>query len=127
MQNGIPQPELEASLHQLELNQREIGGDGYPYGLQLILTALTNATHRGDPIALLDIEEALGQLQKNIKDPSYIKQLTSRLLLKNNHRVRLTLVPDNKMKEINDAIEAKRLATIKNNLDKEGKKALINK
>jgi Zn-dependent M16 (insulinase) family peptidase len=127
VQNGIPQSELEASLHQLELNQREIGGDGYPYGLQLILTALTNATHRGDPIALLDVEEALGQLQKNIEDPNYIKHLTSRLLLKNNHRVRLTLIPDNKMAKINDAVEAERLATIKNNLDKEGKQALINK
>lgn len=126
-ENGIPRAELEASLHQLELNQREIGGDGYPYGLQLILTALTNATHRGDPIASLDIETVLSQLQKNIKDPDYIKQLTSRLLLKNNHRVRLTIIPDNKLAKMNDTIEAERLDTIKNNLDKEGKQALIDK
>ncbi|MBV1930310.1 MAG: insulinase family protein, partial [Porticoccaceae bacterium] len=45
--NGVPQEQVEASLHQLELQQREIGGDSYPYGLQLILTSLTSATHRG--------------------------------------------------------------------------------
>src|SRR5690606_2571216 len=33
---GVPQSDLDAALHQLELQQREVGGDGYPYGLQLI-------------------------------------------------------------------------------------------
>ena len=31
-ENGVPQEHLEAVLHQLELSQREIGGEGYPYG-----------------------------------------------------------------------------------------------
>src|SRR5690606_31569484 len=43
---GVEQQELESALHQLELQQREVGGDGYPYGLQLIMTSLTSATHR---------------------------------------------------------------------------------
>src|SRR5690554_7446824 len=33
---GISQERLEAILHQLELHQREIAGDSFPYGLQLI-------------------------------------------------------------------------------------------
>jgi len=37
---GVDQSQLDAMLHQLELSQREVGGDGYPYGLQLILHAL---------------------------------------------------------------------------------------
>ena len=82
-ENGIPQEQLEASLHQLELQQREIGGDSYPYGLQLILTSLTSATHRGDPIALLNLDPVLEKLRANIQDPEYIKQLTRRLLLDN--------------------------------------------
>jgi len=125
--NGIPQKELEASLHQLELSQREIGGDSYPYGLQLILTALTNATHRGDPIALLDINPVLKDLQNNIQDPNFIKQLTRRLLLKNEHRVRLTLVPDTELTTIRDTAEANRLEAIKNSLDEKGKQNLVDK
>ena len=50
---------MEAALHQLELHQREITGDSYPYGLQLMLASLPSAIHRGDPIKLLDIDPAL--------------------------------------------------------------------
>ncbi|MDP2379087.1 MAG: insulinase family protein, partial [Pseudohongiella sp.] len=32
---GVDQEQVEAALHQLELHQREISGDSYPYGLQL--------------------------------------------------------------------------------------------
>mgnify|MGYP006224710259 FL=1 len=34
---GVPQADIESCLHQLELHQREISGDSYPYGLQLSL------------------------------------------------------------------------------------------
>ena len=126
-ENGVPKEEAEASLHQLELGQREIGGDGYPYGLQLILTALTNATHRGDPIALLDIDSTLQKLQRNIQNPDYIKQLVRRLLLENTHRVRLTLAPDTQLSKKTEALEAERLAAIKESLDEPGKQAVVNK
>jgi presequence protease len=126
-EHGVPQEEAEASLHQLELGQREIGGDGYPYGLQLILTALTNATHRGDPIALLDIDSTLQKLQRNIQNPNYIKQLVRRLLLENTHRVRLTLVPDTQLSRKMEALETERLTVIKESLDEAGKQAVVNK
>ena len=42
--DGIPVEKLEACLHQLELSQREIGGDGYPFGLQLIFSCLSAVT-----------------------------------------------------------------------------------
>src|SRR5690606_15854873 len=81
--NGVPQERIEAVLHQLELHQREIGGDSYPYGLQLILNALSAATHRGDPIAMMDLEPVLKQLREDVKDPDFIKRLARELLLDN--------------------------------------------
>ncbi|MBQ0711805.1 MAG: insulinase family protein [Porticoccus sp.] len=125
--NGIPQEQVEASLHQLELQQREIGGDGYPYGLQLILTALTSATHRGDSIALLNLDPVLEKLRANIQDPNYIKQLARNLLLDNPHRVRLTMTPDAELSAQRDEAEAKKLAAIKESLDDAGKQAVIDK
>ncbi|HEY8385374.1 MAG TPA: insulinase family protein, partial [Porticoccaceae bacterium] len=65
---GIPEEQVAASLHQLELQQREITGDSYPFGLQLLMTALTSATHRGDPIALLDLDPVLETLRQRITD-----------------------------------------------------------
>lgn len=91
---GIDPADLESCLHQLELQQREISGDSYPYGLQLMLTALNSATHGANPIDLLDLEPALQQLREDAKDANFIKDLCRRLLLENPHRVRLTLKPD---------------------------------
>ena len=123
--NGVPQEQVEASLHQLELQQREIGGDSYPYGLQLILTALTSATHRGDPIALLDLEPVLAQLREDIKDPAFIKNLTRELLLDNPHRVRLTMHPDQELSHRREQAEHARLEIIRSQLSQEQKQQVV--
>ena len=93
-ENGVPQERLEAVLHQLELSQREISGDGYPYGLSVILAGLSPMLHGGDPVALLDIDPVLEKLREAIKDPEYIQKRVKRLLLENAHRVTLIMKPD---------------------------------
>ncbi|MDO4223947.1 MAG: insulinase family protein, partial [Acinetobacter sp.] len=42
---------IDAILHQIELHQREIHGDGMPFGLSLILHGLSAGIHHYDPIA----------------------------------------------------------------------------
>ena len=64
---GIPAERVEAVLHQLELSQREISGDGYPYGLQLILEGLSSAIHRGDPVAVMNLDPVLEELRELIR------------------------------------------------------------
>jgi len=112
-ENGVPLEHLEAVLHQLELSQREIGGDGYPYGLQLILSGLSAAIHRGEPSQLLNLDPVIESLREKIKDASYIKQLVKELLLDNPHRVRLTMKPDTGLSMRKEAAEHERLAKMK--------------
>ncbi|MFC6631896.1 insulinase family protein [Microbulbifer taiwanensis] len=121
---GVPYEQVAASLHQLELQQREIGGDGFPYGLQLILTALTGATHRGDAVGLLNIDPILEKLREQIKDPQFIPDQVRKLLLDNQHRVRLVLSPDDMLAERREAEEKAQLAEIKAKLS-EGEKQQI--
>ena len=64
---GVDQSQVEAVLHQLELGQREIGGDHYPYGLQLMLSGLGAAIHGGDPVALIDLDPVISLLKERIK------------------------------------------------------------
>jgi Zn-dependent M16 (insulinase) family peptidase len=45
----VDQDLVDAILHQIELHQREINGDGTPYGLSLILNGLGSAIHHNDP------------------------------------------------------------------------------
>jgi Zn-dependent M16 (insulinase) family peptidase len=110
--DGVNEDKLEAILHQIELHQREISGDGMPYGLNLMLRALGAATHYGDAVATLDLDPALAELRRRIKSPDYIPLLVRRLILDNPHRVRLTVVPDATLNSQRQARETKRLASM---------------
>jgi hypothetical protein len=122
---GIPQERVKAVLHQLELEQREIGGHHYPYGLQLILDALPTAVHHGDTLAALDLDPVLEQLHKDIEDPKFIPNLVRSLLLDNPHRVRLSLKPDTQLAARRDTAEAARLAAIKAGLSDAQKQHIV--
>lgn len=111
--NGIAVDRIEACLHQIELSHREIGGDGYPYGLQLMFSCLAATIHRSDPIALLDLDPVLKKLRSEISDPDFIPGLIRTYLLENQHRVRLTLYPDRDLIEQKNAVVEKRLADYK--------------
>ncbi len=124
---GIAEEKLEAVLHQLELSQREVGGDSYPFGLQLILQGLTAAIHRSDPAALLNLDPVIETLRKDIKNPEFIKNLVRDLLIDNQHRVRLTLRPDERLSQRKEAAEKARLATIKAALTDKDKQNLVDR
>ncbi len=123
--DGVPQDQVEAALHTLELHQREISGDTYPYGLQLILTGLSSATHRGDPIQVLDIGPVLEKLKQDIKNNRFIPDLVNKLLLNNPHRVTLTARPDPELPARQDAEEQARLADIAAALTAEDKQRIL--
>lgn len=122
---GVPMEQVEAALHQLELDQREITGGSYPYGLQLILAGLPAAIHRGDPVAMLDLDPVLAKLREAIRDPGFIPGLARELLLDNPHRVTLTLVPDPELEARKSAAEQRRLARIRDSLEQEDKARII--
>lgn len=122
---GVSHERLAAVLHQLELHQREITGDGYPYGLQLILQALGCATHYSDPIAVLNLEPVIANLQARIEDPDYIRQLARRLLLDNPHRVTLVMTPDTGLSTKLRAREEARLADLKDAMTESQREATV--
>ena len=122
---GVAQERLEAVLHQLELGQREIAGDSYPYGLQLILAALPPMLHGGDPVELLDLEPILEKLRDKIKDPNYFKSLVKKCLLDNPHRVTLSLNPDTQFESVRQALLKKELAQKKMSLSSEQQQKII--
>ncbi|WP_261841057.1 insulinase family protein [Aliamphritea ceti] len=122
---GIDQSHVEAALHQLELSQRELSGDGYPYGMNLILSSLSSAIHCGDPIALLNLDPVLEKLRDEIQHEDFIPGLIRELLLDNAHQVRLTMRPDAQLSQRKDAAEAARLAKIKEGLSDADKQQVV--
>ncbi|MBF0284315.1 MAG: insulinase family protein [Magnetococcales bacterium] len=112
-EEGVEPERVEAVLHQLELAQREVGGDGYPYGLKLMMNALPAALHGGDPASLLALDPVLDELRREIADPDMIKGLARRWLLDNPHRVRLVLTPDAHLPQEQQAREKAQLAQLR--------------
>ncbi len=125
VENGIPKQQLESILHQIELSQREVGGAHYPYGLQLIMKAMSPVLYNADPIEVLDLSAAIKQLYQDIEDPDYIKNITQRLLVDNPHRVRLVMTPDAKKNQQEEIEEAQRLADIKSKMSDTEKQGIV--
>lgn len=113
----IPVAQIEAILHQIELSQREIGGDGMPYGLQLLLGGLGSAIHDGDPLAVWQLEPLLAEMRQNLTDPMWLPNLIRSQLIDNPHRVCLTLAPDAEKTQREQALEQARLDTVAAGLD----------
>ena len=124
-EKGVDADMVESVLHQLELSQREVTGDGFPYGLHLIVQALPAAVHDSDPINLLDLEPALERLRAKAADPQFIPNLVRRLLLDNPHRVRLVLKPDAELSARQQAEEKARLAAMQDTLTDEDKQRIV--
>lgn len=123
-ENGVEQSMVEAVLHQLELSQREISGDGFPFGLHLMVNALGPVLHGADVVEVLDIDPILEKLRKQIADPDFIKGLT-RELLENPHRVRLVMRPDPNLSAERSVRESERLAAMKATMDDAEKQRVV--
>ncbi|MDP2608712.1 MULTISPECIES: insulinase family protein [unclassified Oceanobacter] len=122
--DGVDADIVESALHQLELHQREIGGDHYPYGLQLVFNALPAAIHHGDPVAMLNLDPALARLRANASQPGWVQATVTRLLLNNRHRVRYSLLPDAGLNAEAKRLEQQRLDTIRANLTEQQLQAI---
>jgi Zn-dependent M16 (insulinase) family peptidase len=106
---GVPPEQIESVLHQIELSQREITGNHFPYGLHLLLNAMSPMLHGGDPLTFLDIDPALIELRQDCQQPDFIPNLIKNWLLENPHRVRVVMAPDPQLAERQLAAEQAQL------------------
>ena len=107
---------IETILHQIEIDQRHIGGDSMPYGLNLMLEGFSTAIHDGNPIDVWEVDEHLLWLREQVKDKQWLPNLIKQHLLDNQHRVRVTLTPDSEKTARLAAAEQTRLDAIARDL-----------
>lgn len=103
---------IETILHQIEIDQRHIGGDSMPYGLNLLLEGFSTAIHDGNPLDVWEVDEHLLWLREQVKDEQWLPNLIKTHLLDNKHRVRVTMTPDSEKTARLAAAEQVRLDTI---------------
>lgn len=115
---------IETILHQIEIDQRHIGGDSIPYGLNLILEGFSTAIHDGNPIDIWEVDEHLQWLREQVKDPEWLPSLIRTHLIDNPHRVRVTLIPDAEKSAKLAAAERTRLETLASTMTEDDKAIL---
>ena len=115
---------IETILHQIEIDQRHIGGDSIPYGLNLMLEGFSTAIHDGNPIDVWEVDEHLQWLREQVVDPQWLPNLIKTHLLDNQHRVRVTMTPDSEKSTRLAAAEQVRLDTIAMDLSADDKDIL---
>jgi Zn-dependent M16 (insulinase) family peptidase len=112
-EQGLPAAAVEAVLTQMELAQRQMSSDRTPYGLQLLGRVLNAKVHDGDPLAFMDIDQAIEPLREELRDTKFIPRLIRERLLDNPHRVRLVMNPDPQLAARRQIAERERLAALK--------------
>lgn len=115
---GVPENLIENAIHQVEFHRCEIGGDSSPYGLSLFMRAALLKQHGGLPEDGLRVHSLCEALHKNFKeDPKFIGKLIHKFYLNNPHFVRITMVPDKKLAEIEVEKEQNHLKELRKHVD----------
>ena len=125
VKNGVPKDLIDSSLHQLEIRQREITGSGMPFGLQIMLTCLPACIHNDNPLNVLDLDSAFNTIKNNLKSDNYIENLIDKNLIKNNHRLTYSLIPDTELNKKNEEKIQNKVFEITKNFSSDDKEKLI--
>jgi Zn-dependent M16 (insulinase) family peptidase len=115
--DGVPQDVIAGLIDRMEMSQRDIGGNHYPYGLQLMNRLLRPALHGANPCDFLDIDPALVRLRDRAGADTHVPNLIRRHLLDNPHRVRVTMAPDKALADRQRAEEEANLRRLLANAD----------
>ena len=125
VEDGVPKDLIDSSLHQLEIRQREITGSGMPFGLQIMLTCLPACIHNDNPLNVLDLDSAFNTIKNNLKTDNYIENLIDRSLIKNNHRLTYSLIPDAELNKKNEEKIQNKVFEITKNFSSDDKEKLM--
>ncbi len=110
VKEGIEPEMIEAVMNTTEFRMREMNTGGTPRGLVMMLWALSTWLHNGDPLQPLRFEAPLNALKARLAAGERVfETLIEKYLLRNMHRVTLTMRPDKHVREQADAAERARL------------------
>jgi Zn-dependent M16 (insulinase) family peptidase len=115
---GVPQNLIENAIHQVEFYRSEIGGDSSPYGLTLFMRAALLKQHGGLPEDGLKVHSLCDNLLKKFgEDPQFISKLIYKYYINNPHFVRISMIPDKKIADIEVEQEQSLLNELKKGID----------
>jgi len=114
---GVEESAVEASLNSIEFQLREFNTGSFPRGLSFMLGAMSAWIYDRDPMSNLRFEEPLASLKADLAEgkPVFTDLLTS-LIINNDHKVTVEMIPDTELEQKQVAEEESRLASIKESM-----------
>lgn len=97
IEEGFEKDHIEAVLHGIELQVKHQTSN---FGLNLLFNLTSLWNHNGDLIQALRINDAMKKFTSRMKeDPKYLQNLIGTYLRDNDHRLMLTMTPDEKYEQ----------------------------
>lgn len=125
VEQGFASERIDAAIHRLELGNREVGGDSYPYSISLMFRILGPWLHCNDPISALQLDDNLALLRQKLDEGPFFENLIKTWLLNNTHRITLSLTPDPQLGPQMEQQEVHRLQEIQKTLNDQDKEQII--
>ncbi len=119
-EEGIPQKTIEAAINSIEFRLREGAFHMFSKGLMTMTQCLTHWLHDKDPIDALKWENDLQTIKNRLNNGEKVfEDLIKTYLLKNNHRVLVSLIPDSEQGKIRQEEEEAKVQAIYDSLNDE--------
>ena len=96
---GIDPELVESAIHQIEFHRKEVTNTPYPYGIKLLLAFGGSWFHGVDPARILQFDDELERLKKEIAEGPFLENKIRQYFLDNPHRVLFKLLPDQAKEE----------------------------
>ncbi len=125
--DGVAAETIEGIIDSIEMAQRDLGGNSYPYGLQLMSRMLPGFVYDDSPAALLKLEQHIEGLRVKARHTDYVPTLIRKYLLDNTHRTRIVMWPDPEKAIRDQQSEQSKLSEIKAQMDNAAETALREK
>lgn len=124
-EKGLDPEQVEAAIHQLEFETREVSNRGYPFSLKLFFELSGAFIYGGDPYRSLQFEQDLAQLREAMSQGRFLEEAIERWFLKNRHRALLLLAPDPELETKKTEAELRKLAQIESGLSEQDRRQIV--
>jgi Zn-dependent M16 (insulinase) family peptidase len=112
-QNGVDKGMVEAAIHRMELESREVSNQGFPYALKVFFQLSGSYLNGGDPSLALQFDAALERLEAERARGPFFENLIRKHFLDNPHRATIVLRPDQSLTERQEREERERLERVR--------------
>lgn len=116
VQFGFDSANVENILHGVELSVKHQGAD---FGLNLLFNMAPLWNHDADLAHSLSISEHISKFRKNLENKRYLQEVVDEYFKNNNHRLILTMSPDQRYEEKQKEKEAELLKSKLSNLSED--------